>query len=83
MLIIARRAGESIWIGDDIEIKIVDLSPSRVKVGLDVPRRLEITRGEVKEAAAHNRVASATDASAAQRLVNEFRFASFTKAPRR
>jgi carbon storage regulator len=83
MLILARRAGESIWIGDDIEIKIVDLSPSRVKVGLEVPRRLGITRGEVKEAAAHNRVASATEARAAEKLVNDFRFFTYTKAPRR
>ncbi len=83
MLIIARRPGESIWIGDDIEIKIVDLSPSRVKVGLAVPRRLGITRGEMKEAAAHNRVASATEATAAEKLLQEFRFFSYTKAPRR
>lgn len=83
MLIIARKAGESIWIGEDIEIKIVDSTPSRVKVGLVAPRNLEILRGEVKEAAEHNRVASATDAGAAERLVSEFRFFSYTKAPRR
>jgi carbon storage regulator len=83
MLIIARRSGESIWIGEDIEIKIVDLTPSRVKVGLEAPRQLEIRRGEAKEAGEHNRVASATDPGTAERLVNEFRFFSYTKAPRR
>lgn len=58
MLILARRTGESIWIGEDVEIRIVDLSPSRVKLGIVAPRELTVLRSEVRQAAAQNRAAS-------------------------
>lgn len=58
MLILTRRAGESIWIGDDIEIKIVEMSPSRVSIGIQAPRQLAIQRAEVKQAQEANREAA-------------------------
>lgn len=83
MLIIARKAGESIWIGEDIEIKIMDMTGTRVRIGLEAPRRLTIQRGEVREAAEHNRAAAAVDPERAGRLANQFRFFSYTRATRR
>lgn len=44
MLLIARRIGESIQIGPDIEIKIVHASRSRVMVAVAAPRDLKIWR---------------------------------------
>lgn len=44
MLLIARRIGESIRIGPDIEIKIVHASRSRVMVAVAAPRDLKIWR---------------------------------------
>ncbi len=58
MLIIGRRVGETIHLGDDVEIRIMDLSPSRVKIGIVAPRELGILRGEMRQAAAQNVVAS-------------------------
>jgi carbon storage regulator len=58
MLILARRAGESIFLGDDIEIRIVDVSSSRVTLGVSAPRQLTILRGEMKQAAEQNRQAA-------------------------
>lgn len=81
MLILARRAGESFWLGDDVEIRIVDLTPSRVRVGIVAPRSLGISRGEVRQTAEHNRAASSTDVSTAQKLLNDFRFVRYGKAP--
>lgn len=58
MLIIRRRAGESILIGDDIEIHITDISSNRVKVGIIAPRYVPILRNEVKLIAEENRAAA-------------------------
>lgn len=44
MLLIARRTGEAIQIGPDIEIKIVRSSRSRVIVAIAAPRALKILR---------------------------------------
>lgn len=60
MLVITRRAGESILIGDDIELQIIELTPSRVKLGIAAPRSLSILRKEIRVAAAENRAASQT-----------------------
>lgn len=48
MLVIRRRAGESILVGDDVEIQILELSPTRVKLGIVAPRNVTILRSELK-----------------------------------
>lgn len=49
MLLIARRTGEGIQIGPDIEIKIVRSSRSRVIVAITAPRALKILRVDAAE----------------------------------
>ena len=58
MLVISRRAGESILIGEDIEIQLIEISGSRVKIGISAPRRLTVLRKEMKLAADQNREAA-------------------------
>jgi len=58
VLIIGRRIGESIFLGPDVEVRIIELSHSRVTIGIVAPRQLSIMRGEMKLAAEQNRVAS-------------------------
>jgi carbon storage regulator len=48
MLVIRRRAGESILIGDDVEIQILELGPTRVKLGIVAPHNVAVLRSEVK-----------------------------------
>jgi carbon storage regulator len=50
MLVLTRKIGESIIIGDDIEIKIVDATGRAVKVGIEAPKDVSIYRKEVYEA---------------------------------
>src|SRR3954464_6109680 len=50
MLIVTRRKGQRIVLGNDIEIVITDISRSGVKVGIIAPSSLTILRGEVKDA---------------------------------
>lgn len=48
MLVTFRREGESILIGDDIEIVILDIRRSKVKLGVKAPRHVIITTQEMK-----------------------------------
>lgn len=50
MLIVTRRKGQRIVLGNDIEIVITDISRSGVKIGIVAPTSLAILRGEVKDA---------------------------------
>ena len=47
MLILSRKAGETIQIGGDIELTITSIEGSRVKVGVVAPRSVKILRGEL------------------------------------
>lgn len=49
MLVLTRKAGQSIRIGDDILIKIVDIDGSQVKIGIEAPKNLAIFREELYE----------------------------------
>ena len=48
MLILTRKKGESIVIDENIEIKIIESSDGRVKLGIDAPKSVEVHRSEVK-----------------------------------
>lgn len=43
-----RRAGESILIGDDIEIQIMHIGESRIKIGITAPKSVAVSMKEVK-----------------------------------
>ncbi len=47
MLVLTRRLGEAITIGDNIRIVIVDISGHQVKLGIDAPKDVEIYREEL------------------------------------
>jgi carbon storage regulator len=48
MLVMIRRPGDAILIGDGIEIQILETSRSKVKIGLIAPKELRILRGEFR-----------------------------------
>ena len=47
MLILTRRYGESVMLGDDISIKILGIKGNQVRVGIDAPRDLAVHRDEI------------------------------------
>ena len=49
MLVLARKLGESIVIGDDITVKIISIEKGVVKLGIDAPRDISIVRNELLE----------------------------------
>lgn len=50
MLILSRHRDESIFIGDDITIKIVDIRSDKVKLGITAPVNISVDRQEIREA---------------------------------
>jgi carbon storage regulator len=60
MLVISRRPGESLFIGDDIEVELLEISPSQVKLGIRAPRQVAVLRKEILLTADQNRVAAQT-----------------------
>lgn len=60
MLILQRKAGETIRIGEDIIIRISEIGADRVKIAIDAPKGLPIMREELLTAAQTNQQSAAT-----------------------
>jgi len=48
MLVFTRHVGETIWVGDDVEIIVTGIEKGRVKLGFRAPIRIVIDRGEIR-----------------------------------
>ncbi len=50
MLVLSRHRDESIMIGDDVVITVVDIRGDKVRLGIDAPQHIPVHRQEVYEA---------------------------------
>lgn len=50
MLVLTRKLGQSVMIGDDVELVILGIEGDQVKVGVKAPRQVQIFRKEVHDA---------------------------------
>jgi carbon storage regulator len=70
MLVLTRRPGESIVIGDGIKLTVVTVGPGRVKIGIEAPPHVRINREEIHARIQHEQeqssdVLAAVEAAAA------------------
>ncbi|MFW5770590.1 MAG: carbon storage regulator CsrA [Spirochaetota bacterium] len=49
MLVLARKINESIMIGDDIELVVIDIKGDQVKLGIRAPKNITVHRKEIYE----------------------------------
>jgi carbon storage regulator len=49
MLVLTRKLGETIVIGDNIIIKVVDIHGKQIRLGIEAPNEITIFRGEIYE----------------------------------
>ena len=49
MLILTRRVGETLVIGDDIVVTVLSIKGNQVRVGVKAPKEISVHRGEVLE----------------------------------
>lgn len=47
MLVLSRRLGETLIIGDDVKITVLGISGNQVRVGIDAPKDVSVHREEV------------------------------------
>lgn len=51
MLVLSRKPGEKILIGDNVAVTIVRIGPNTVRIGIEAPRNMNIVREELCETA--------------------------------
>ncbi len=50
MLVLSRKLGEAILLGDDIKIVVIDIRGNKVRLGIEAPSELPVHRQEVYDA---------------------------------
>lgn len=50
MLVLTRKPGETLMLGEDIQIKVIAIDGDQVKIGVEAPKALKIYRQEIFEA---------------------------------
>ena len=63
MLILTRRIGESIMIGDDVSITVLRIKGNQVRLGVNAPKSVSVQREEISERMKHEAVEQQGDAS--------------------
>ena len=59
MLVLSRQRDESIMIGDDVEITIVDVRGDKVRLGITAPREIPVHRREIYDTIQREKAAAA------------------------
>ena len=74
MLVLTRRAGESVMIGDDVVITVLEVRGDVIRVGIRAPREVQVHREEVyRELQAANRAAASPSDDAVRALAQMLR----------
>ncbi len=76
MLVLTRRSGEWIAIGDDVIVRVLGVKGDQVQIGVEAPREVAVHRGEIRtQILAENEAArdSASDPEALKRLLGSRR----------
>ncbi|MGZ8424320.1 MAG: carbon storage regulator CsrA [Candidatus Binatia bacterium] len=68
MLILSRRVGESITIGDDIVVTIVAVGGNQIRLGIEAPRQVRVLRQEIVQAIKDENHAAANAADRTRRF---------------
>jgi carbon storage regulator len=81
MLVLSRKVGERIHVGDNIVLEIRRIAGNRVTVALDAPRDVRILRGELEVAAREFRTPSTSSAETAAPLAMPARVTMLNNLP--
>ena len=52
MLVLSRKVGERIWVGEDVCVTVVRVTGGGVRIGIEAPKDLPVVREELKHATA-------------------------------
>lgn len=66
MLVLSRKVGERIWIGEDISVTVVRITGGGVRIGIEAPTEMAVVREELKhkiDNGDHSKVDATSDES--------------------
>ncbi len=70
MLVVTRKANESISIDDNIEITVLEVTKDKVKIGINAPKEVKIFRSELKTLKQTNEQSAHVSGTAIEQLLN-------------
>lgn len=83
MLVLSRRPGQSIVVGNQVVVTVLEVRGDQVRIGVDAPREVQVHREEVfRQLEAENAQAAGSAARARQMVTNRARLAQpLTRQP--
>jgi carbon storage regulator len=69
MLVLTRRPGESIIVGQNIVVTVIEIKGGQVRIGIDAPREIEVYREEIYEQVRQENLAAVANAERIRQAV--------------
>ena len=73
MLILSRRPGESLTIGDNITVTVVSINGNQIRLGVNAPREVRVLRDEIYKAIKDENQAAANAHDTKRRMEDAFK----------
>jgi carbon storage regulator len=73
MLILTRRPGESLTIGDDIVVTVVSINGNQIRLGISAPREVRVLRDEIYKSISEENQAAANSHQRKRRMEDAFK----------
>jgi carbon storage regulator len=73
MLVLTRKPGESIVIGNEVTVTVIEIRNGQVRLGIEAPRSIEVHRTEVYEQVMAQNMAAVSQAASAADVVKRLR----------
>lgn len=69
MLVLTRRPGESIVVGENIVVTVIEIKGGQVRIGIDAPREVDVYREEIYEQVRQENLTSVANAEEIRKAV--------------
>ena len=71
MLVLTRRPGESIVVGENIVVTVIEIKGGQVRIGIDAPREVDVYREEIYEQVRQENLSAIANADEIRRAVQD------------